>query len=504
MKRLGLIVLVTILSICSTFANCTCVSMPPPAPTGLTCNAVSSSQIDLSWNASSGATGYNIYRCTGTSCTPTNLVHTGSDISWSDTVLTPDTAYRYRITAYNEAGESDYSATVGCTTNNIPTPAPTGLTCNAVSRFHIDLSWNASSGATGYNVYRCTGTSCTPTNLVHTGSGTSWSDTGLTPDTAYRYRITAYNEAGESDYSETVSCTTLGEGIEYLIKLTEDQQTLYLQDTTIGDICSDRIDIILLTTSQLTGHATSKLNDASLLYDQENSVYKMWVLAHTGPYGYWSLYYVVSQNLTGWSVQSIQEVLYGTSDEWDAERPVQLTVLKESNTNYKMWYSVYHAGDSPYGHRWSNFIHYRNSSDGISWGPEQVTHDPGSVSDDNVCAALHLQGGALDRLYYTYTYSDLNPYLPYRMDVTSDGVTESNIVQIFPTHAWAAAATIIGNQNGDNHHRVWICDLLGTPPRDVLRYDSFDEGQTWTVTNMGTKNSGCHYMRWIVGSFWEP
>ena len=290
-----------------------------------------------------------------------------------------------------------------------------------------------------------------------------------------------------------VTTTTAGADIEYLIKLTENQQTLYLQDARAeaGDIYSDRVDIVLLTTGQLNGHATSKLNDASILYDEEDSVYKMWALASTGPNGYWSIYYVVSQDMVNWS---IQEVLYGTSDQYDADRPFQLTALKESNTNYKMWYSVYHAGDSPYGYRWSLFIHYRNSSDGISWGAEQTTHDPGGLSDDYISAALHLQDGSLDRLYYTYTYSDLNPLLPYRMDVAQDGVTESNIVQISSTWGWVGAATIIGSQTGDNHHRLWTTDS-----QVLLRYDSFDEGQTWAVTNMGNVNSGCNYMFWIVG-----
>ena len=183
-------------------------STPPRAPTGLTCNAVSSSQINLSWSASSGATGYKIYRCTGTTCTPTNLVHTTSGTYWSDTGLTPSTTYRYRVTTYNANGESGYSTIVGCTTHDIPPSAPTGLTCNAVYYSQIDLSWNPCSGATGYKIYRCTGTDCTPTNLVHTTPGTYWSNTGLVYNTTYRYRLTAYNNGGESGYSATVGCTT--------------------------------------------------------------------------------------------------------------------------------------------------------------------------------------------------------------------------------------------------------------------------------------------------------
>jgi hypothetical protein len=89
-----------------------------------------------------------------------------------------------------------------------PPAAPTGLTCQCVSSSQIDLSWNASTGADGYIVYRCVGANCTPTTQVHTESATSWSDTGLTSSTTYCYRLKAYNEAGESDYSSIVSCTT--------------------------------------------------------------------------------------------------------------------------------------------------------------------------------------------------------------------------------------------------------------------------------------------------------
>ena len=48
----------------------------PEPPTGLTCEPVSSSQIDLSWDASTEAEGYYVYRCEGTDCTPTTQVHT--------------------------------------------------------------------------------------------------------------------------------------------------------------------------------------------------------------------------------------------------------------------------------------------------------------------------------------------------------------------------------------------------------------------------------------------
>jgi len=87
-------------------------------------------------------------------------------------------------------------------------PAPTGLSCNTVSTSKINVSWNSVSTANGYKVYRCTGTTCSPTSLVRTQTGTFWSNIGLNSDTAYRYRVKAYNSAGDSNYSNTVTCKT--------------------------------------------------------------------------------------------------------------------------------------------------------------------------------------------------------------------------------------------------------------------------------------------------------
>jgi hypothetical protein len=70
--------------------------------------------------------------------------------------------------------------------------------------------------------------------LVSTGSGTPWSDTGLTPNTTYRYRVTACNEAGEGDYSAIVDCTT-GIHIDFYQMDFNLDGTIY-QDTDWGSV----------------------------------------------------------------------------------------------------------------------------------------------------------------------------------------------------------------------------------------------------------------------------
>ncbi|MFD4140536.1 chitinase [Streptomyces sp. NPDC058572] len=88
----------------------------------------------------------------------------------------------------------------------VQTPAaPTGLKAGSPGSTSVPLSWNASSGATGYHVYRGTA-------RVATVSGTSATVTGLTPSTAYSFQVSAANEAGESPKSAAVTATTTAGG----------------------------------------------------------------------------------------------------------------------------------------------------------------------------------------------------------------------------------------------------------------------------------------------------
>jgi len=97
---------------------------PPSAPTGLTASVVSSSQINLSWTASTdnvGVTGYKVERCQGASCTTFAQIGTPTTTSYADTGLSASTSYSYRVRATDAAGNlSAYSSTVSASTASNP------------------------------------------------------------------------------------------------------------------------------------------------------------------------------------------------------------------------------------------------------------------------------------------------------------------------------------------------------------------------------------------------
>ncbi len=176
----------------------------PTVPTNLNAVAISGTQVDLTWTASTdniGVTGYKIYR-------DSVEIDTSTTPSYSDTTCTSMTTYSYRVSAYdaasNESGLS--TADVVTTPDSAPPTVPTNLSATAISQTQINLSWTASTdnvGVTGYNVYR-------DGDYLTTVAGASCSDTNCVANTLYTYQVTAFDAAGnESGLSTQASATTL-------------------------------------------------------------------------------------------------------------------------------------------------------------------------------------------------------------------------------------------------------------------------------------------------------
>ncbi|WP_297511087.1 FISUMP domain-containing protein [Flavobacterium sp.] len=192
----------------------------PLSPTGLMGNVASSSQINLSWSDnSSNEIGFKIERRTAS----TNYAVVGTvnqDILiFSDSGLTPNTTYIYRVCAYNAVGNSlTYTNDVTLTTTaTVTLPTLTTSAASAITQTAAVTSGTISNDGGAAITERgvCWSTSFNPTISLSTrttegtGIGTFTSNiTGLIANTTYYVRAYATNSLGTA-YGNQITFTTL-------------------------------------------------------------------------------------------------------------------------------------------------------------------------------------------------------------------------------------------------------------------------------------------------------
>ena len=177
---------------------------PPSTPTGLASSNVTSNSFTLGWNASVGATSYDVQiRPQGGSWTTYN---TTSNI-YNASGLSASTTYEAQVSAKNSYGSSAYTSIITVTTSTAGSaPAtPTGLTSSNVTTSGASLAWTAVSGATSYDVQiRPQGGTYSTYNITTN----NYSATGLIANTTYEWSVSAKNSYGSSSYATTVTFTT--------------------------------------------------------------------------------------------------------------------------------------------------------------------------------------------------------------------------------------------------------------------------------------------------------
>jgi hypothetical protein len=102
---------------------------------------------------------------------------------------------------------ADHSSCLGSGTESV---SPSNLTATAASTSQVNLSWqDNSSNEMGFKIQRKTGPAGTWSQIEVTAANVvSYSDTGLNANTTYFYRVQAYNNSGDSIFSNEASVTT--------------------------------------------------------------------------------------------------------------------------------------------------------------------------------------------------------------------------------------------------------------------------------------------------------
>ncbi len=180
------------------------------APTGLQ-TSVSGFNITLSWQSVSNASQYNVYFSQSSSNGPWNLVGRTTNTSTGLVAYSAGTFY-FVVTAVNDYGESQYSSPAYCTiqsggggsggggtgggSTTLPS-APSGLTGSRQGPAmypYVYLSWNYTSGADSYIIYRSTSANGTYSQ-IGTSYSCSYGDETCKSGNNY-YKVAAKNSAG--------------------------------------------------------------------------------------------------------------------------------------------------------------------------------------------------------------------------------------------------------------------------------------------------------------------
>jgi hypothetical protein len=171
----------------------------PAAPGGLSATA-GNAQVALSWNAVSGAGGYNVKRATTSGGPYTTIGWMLSSTSLADASVSAGGSYYYVVTAVNGVAESASSSEAAATVL-APPASPPGNVVATASDSQVTLSWSPVSSATSYIVRRAITSNGAYEDLA-TVASTGYTDAGVSNGTTYYYVVSAQNAAGVSaDYS---------------------------------------------------------------------------------------------------------------------------------------------------------------------------------------------------------------------------------------------------------------------------------------------------------------
>jgi hypothetical protein len=133
----------------------------PTVPSGLIATAVSGSEINLSWNPSVSASGYNVKRSTASNGAYLTVAANLPYLNYTDTSLTAGTTYYYAVSATNSFGPSANSSFASAVPVSL-TPVQLGF---AISAGQIQMTWPQDH--TGWTLQ-------VQTNAPPAGLGTNW------------------------------------------------------------------------------------------------------------------------------------------------------------------------------------------------------------------------------------------------------------------------------------------------------------------------------------------
>jgi len=345
-------------------------------------------------NGGSTITGYQIYRSTS-SGTETIYASIGNLTSFTDTLVTGDAKYFYKVSALNgTAYASPRSNEASAIPLSVSQP-PTGLTTPYVSPSQISISWQAplndgGSPITGYKIERSIDGGTTWNTIApNVAPSPRWySDYHLLASTTYTYRVSAINSIGTSSPSGTVSATV-------------SQPPTGLKATTVSP---SQINLIWTSPtnnggSAITGYKIERSTDGgttwnTIVASTAHSWYSDYFLSASTTY----TYQVSAINAIGTSLpSSTASATTSPATVPDPPRYLTPTVVSPSQINLSWWTPVNTGGSAITGYKIE-----RSTDGGTTWNT--IVANTGSAGYIN----YYSNTGLLPSTTYTYQVSAIN------------------------------------------------------------------------------------------------
>lgn len=168
----------------------------PSAVTGIRSTSNTSTSNTITWNASTKAEGYEVYQWIGTTDSY-KLIGTTTSTKFTNSKKSSGTMYRYKVRAFNTVDGQRIEGVYSSELTTCTLPANVSFSLCSTDVDSITLNWNKVSKATGYQVDMYTnGTWKTLSTL----SGTSYTASDLSQNTAYRFRVRAIRNYNYINY----------------------------------------------------------------------------------------------------------------------------------------------------------------------------------------------------------------------------------------------------------------------------------------------------------------
>lgn len=155
--------------------------------------------LKISWKKAKRAKGYQIYRATKKNGKYKKIktIKKAKTVSWTNKKLKTGKRYYYKVRAIRGSRKGSFSTKKSGTPKLSKTG---GVKASAASSSAIKVSWKKTSGASGYQLYRSTSRSG-KYSRVKTTSASSYTNSGLSANKTYYYKVRSYRKSGSTKYS---------------------------------------------------------------------------------------------------------------------------------------------------------------------------------------------------------------------------------------------------------------------------------------------------------------